>query len=135
MKSGELAARVRVRLPDALEARGEVTVTVPPADLLDALSYLREEPDLSFGFLSDVSATDWPGVSPRFWVAYHLLSIEHTHRLRVKVGLPPQPDPPHVASVASLYPTANWLKREMFDFFSVIFDGHPNLRQIEIPKE
>ena len=55
--------------------------------LLETLGWLRDDPDLSFGFLSSLTATDWPGKDPRFWVAYELRSMEHRHRLRVKVGL------------------------------------------------
>jgi NADH-quinone oxidoreductase subunit C len=123
------------RYPEVLGARGEVIVTVAAGDLLDALAYLRDEQDLAFAFLSDVTCADWPGADPRYWLAYHLLSMQHRHRVRVKVGLPPRPDPPHVPSVTSLYPTANWLEREVFDFFGVVFDGHPDLRRIEMPED
>ncbi len=134
MNPTEMAERLRERFPDALEARGEVTVVVPPGDLLRALAWLRDEPDLRLAFLSDLTATDWPDLDPRFWLAYHVLSMEHGHRLRVKVGLPPEPDPPHAPSVTSLWPGASWLEREVFDFFGVVFDGHPDLRRIEMPE-
>ncbi|HJP65032.1 MAG TPA: NADH-quinone oxidoreductase subunit C [Actinomycetota bacterium] len=132
MQVTELAARLKDRFAEVLEARAEVTVTVAVDQLSRALDYLREEADLSFGFLSDITATDWPTLNPRFWVAYHLASHEHGHRVRVKVGLPP--DDPHVPSVTAAYPTANWLEREVYDFFGVIFDGHPDLRRIEMPE-
>jgi NADH-quinone oxidoreductase subunit C len=132
MRTNELAERLRTRFAEVLETRGEITVTVGRDQLLRALQYLREEQDLSFGFLSDVTATDWPALELRLWVAYHLASFEHRHRLRVKVGLPGADA--HVPSVTSLYPTANWLEREVFDFFGVVFDGHPDLRRIEMPE-
>jgi NADH-quinone oxidoreductase subunit C len=135
METEELSERLRARFPDAAVARGETSVVVEPAGLLDALRYLSDEEDLSFRFLSDVTCADWPDLDPRFWLAYHLLSMEHHHRLRVKVGLPPRPDPPHVPTVAGLFPTANWLEREVFDFFGVVFDGHPDLRRIELPED
>ena len=135
MDPSGLAARLSQRFPDVLEARGEVTVTVAPEELLSAVRYLKDEPELAFGFLSDVTCADWPGLDPRFWVAYHLLSMTHHHRVGVKVGLPPRPDPPHVSTVTELYPTANWLEREVFDFFGVVFDGHPDLRRIEMPED
>src|SRR5947208_12238707 len=135
MRVSELAERLRPRFPDALEARGEVSVVVGAMDLLPALGYLRDEGDLSFRFLCDVTATDWPDLEPRFWLAYELLSMEHRHRLRVKLGLPRGDDPPHAPSVTSVYPTAEWLEREVFDFFGVVFDGHPDLRRIEMPEE
>ena len=133
MTPEELAARLRQRFDEVLLYRGEVTVTVRPDALLATLEVLRGEEDLSFGFLSDLTATDWPSLDPRFWVAYHLQSLEHHHRVRVKVGLPQ--DAPNVASVTGIYPTANWLEREVFDFFGVVFEGHPDLRRIEMPED
>jgi NADH-quinone oxidoreductase subunit C len=135
MKPEELAERLRARFPEVLEARGEVSVTVAGEELLEALAYLRDEEDLAFGALADLTCTDWPGLDPRFWVAYHLLSMTGRHRVRLKVGLAPLPDPPHVPSVTPMFPTANWLEREVFDFFGVVFDGHPDLRRIEMPED
>jgi NADH-quinone oxidoreductase subunit C len=129
----QLAERLRKRFPDAFEARGDVTVTTEPELLLDSLIYLRDEVDLGFGFLSDVTAADWPELEPRFWVAYHLLSMEHAHRVRVKVGVPASE--PHLPSVTPMFPTANWLEREVFDFFGITFEGHPDLRRIQMPED
>ena|SRR2546425_1045331 len=131
MLPAELAERLRSRFPEPLEARGEVTVFVAPEELQQALEHLRGEEDLAFDTLSDVTATDWPGSDPRFWLAYHLRSMRYGHRLRVKVGLPDSD--PRVPSVTPMYATANWLEREVFDFFGLIFDGHPDLRRIEMP--
>ncbi len=131
MIAQELADRLRQRFDAAVVARDEVTVTVDRDDLLEALTLLRDEPDLSFGWLSDVSCTDWPGRDPRIWMAYHLYSLEHRHRIRIKVGLPPEDL--RVPSVAALHPTADWQEREVYDFFGVTFDGHPNLRRILMP--
>jgi NADH-quinone oxidoreductase subunit C len=130
-----LAQRLRSRYPDLLEARGEITVTVASGDLLETLRYLKEQEDLAFGFLSDVTATDWPGMSPRFWLAYQLLSMENHSQVRVKVGLPPDPDPPRIASATLVFPAANWLEREVYDFFGIVFEGHPDLRRIEMPED
>jgi NADH-quinone oxidoreductase subunit C len=135
MELAALADRLRQRFPDVLEARGEVALTVLPEELLETLAYLMDQDDLAFRFLSDVTASDWPERDPRFWLAYQLLSMEHRLRLRVNAGLPPQPDPPHVTSVTALYPTANWLEREVYDFFGIVFEGHPDLRRIEMPED
>ena len=75
MTPAELAARVRERCPDVAVARGEVTAIVDRDDLLDALTWLRDDAGLSLGFCSSLTATDWPEADPRFWVAYELLSI------------------------------------------------------------
>ncbi len=133
MNAAEVADRVRARYPEVVVARGEATVIVDRSDLLDALAFLRDDPDLALGFLSSLTATDWPGKAPRFWVAYELLSIGHRHRLRVKVGLPE--DDPHVPTVTSLFPTADWHERETYDFYGIRFDGHPDLRRILLPDE
>jgi NADH-quinone oxidoreductase subunit C len=117
---------------DVLESRDEVTLVVGRPDLLDVLGSLREDDAVALDVLSDIAATDWPGHDPRLWVAYHLYSTAHRHRLRVKVGL--SEGDPHVPSVTEMFPTADWLEREVFDFFGVIFDGHPDLRRIELPE-
>jgi NADH-quinone oxidoreductase subunit C len=119
MKPAELAGRIGDHFPDVLVARGEVTLLVGRDELVDALIRLRDQPDLSFGFLSSVTATDHPGKDPRFWVVYELRSVEHAHRLRVKVGLP----------------TADWHERETWDLFGVVFDGHPDLDRILLPDD
>ncbi len=134
MTAEELAGRLRERFPDVLVARDEVAVTVPREELIEALTHLRDEPDLGFDFLSDVSCTDWPGRDPRIWMAYHLFAASrYHHRVRVKVGLPP--DDLRVASATAVHPSADWLEREVFDFFGVVFEGHPDLRRIELPED
>ena len=133
MKSAELAARIRDHFPDALVAREEVTVFVGRDELVAALVRRRDQPDLSFGFLSSVTATAHPGKDPRFWVVYELRSVEHAHRLRIKVGLPG--DDPHVPSVTPLFPTADWHERETWDLFGVVFDDHPDLDRILLPDD
>ena len=129
----QLADTLRTHFPDVQVARGEVTVIVPAAEVLASLEYLRSDADLEFDFLSDLSATDWPDAVPRFWLAYHLFSLRHGHRLRLKAGL--ADDAPRIASVTGLYPTADWFEREVFDFFGVVFDGHPDLRRIIMPDD
>jgi NADH-quinone oxidoreductase subunit C len=133
VRADELAGRLRDHFDDVLEARGEVTITVDRADILETLRTLRDDPDLRMDFLSDVSCTDWPGREPRIWMAYHLASWEHAHRVRVKAGLPG--DDLRVASAVGVFPAADWQEREVYDFFGVSFDGHPDLRRILMPEE
>jgi NADH-quinone oxidoreductase subunit C len=127
-----LAERVRRSHPDVVVARGEATVLVGRDGLLEALRTFRDDEELRLDFLASVTATDWPGRDPRFRVVYELLSAEHHHRLRVKVGLPE--DDVRVPSLTGLFPTANWHERETYDFFGVVFEGHPNLRRILLPE-
>ncbi len=133
MDVDRLAERLRERFEDVVTARGEVTLTVDPGGLVDTLRALREDPELSFDFLSDVSATDWPGRVPRMWLAYHLYSFEKGHRLRVKAGL--LEERLRAPSVTSLFAAADWLEREVFDLFGVEFEGHPDLRRILMPED
>ena len=132
MRAGDLADRIRARHPDVVVARGEVTLFLDREQLLPALGGLREDPELSFDFLSSLTATDWPGREPRFWVVLELLSIAHRHRLRVKVGL--SEADPRIQSLSSMFPTADWHEREVYDFYGIVFEGHPDLRRILLPE-
>jgi NADH-quinone oxidoreductase subunit C len=132
VSAAAVAERVRVLYPDVVVAR-EVSVSLGREDLLPALEAFRADPALRLDFLSSVTATDWPGRDPRFWVVYELSSSDLRHRLRVKVGL--REDDLHVPSITGLFPTADWHERETFDFYGVVFDGHPDLRRILLPDD
>jgi NADH-quinone oxidoreductase subunit C len=131
--AAELAERVRAISPDVVIARDEVTAFVQPEELLGTLAALRDDAELSFDALSSLTVVDWPDRVPRFWVAYELYSMTHRHRVRVKVGLPAED--PRVASVTPMFPTANWHEREAWDFFGVVFEGHPDLVRILLPDD
>ena len=132
MTPADLAERIRARGSDVLFARDEVTWIVDRDELLDTLIGLRDDPELSFDFLSCLTATDHPDAEPRFWVVYELRSMAANHRLRVKVGVPASD--PRVASVTALFPTANYQEREVFDSYGIGFDGHPDLTRILLPE-
>ncbi|MGE4607770.1 MAG: NADH-quinone oxidoreductase subunit C [Myxococcota bacterium] len=114
---------------------GDATAVVEASRLVDVMGHLRDE--LDFEMLMDVTAVDYMGRSPRFEVVYHLYSVEQNQRVRIKVGLT-DPDPqgkdseamPEVASVTDVYPSANWMEREVFDMYGIRFEGHPDLRRI-----
>jgi NADH-quinone oxidoreductase subunit C len=131
--ASDLAERVRAISPDVVIARDEVTAYVQPEELLGALAALRDDAELSLDALSSLTVVDWPDRVPRFWVAYELYSMAHRHRLRVKVGLPAED--PRVVSVTPMFPTANWHEREAWDFFGVVFEGHPDLVRILLPDD
>jgi NADH-quinone oxidoreductase subunit C len=133
MNVDELAARIRDRVPDVLVARAEITAIVDRDDLLDTLSWLRDEPELAFDLLASITATHWPDADPAFWVDYELRSMPLRHRARVKVAL--RAGDEHIPSVVGLHPTANWHERETFDFYGIVFDGHPNLTRIMLPDD
>jgi len=128
-----IAERVRMSYPEVVVSRDEASVSVGREELLTALGSFRDDPALRLDFLSSVTATDRPEGDPRFWVVYELSSTELHHRLRVKVGL--SDEDPRVPSVTGLFPTADWHERETYDFFGVVFDGHPDLRRILLPDD
>jgi NADH/F420H2 dehydrogenase subunit C len=111
---------------------GDWTIVVPAAQILEIAGHLREAPDAAFDFCSDVTATDWPTRPERFDLVYCLYSTRHRHRVRVKARVAElQP----VASVTPVWPSANWLEREVFDMFGVNFTGHPDRRRILMPDD
>ncbi|HEX5464205.1 MAG TPA: NADH-quinone oxidoreductase subunit C, partial [Burkholderiales bacterium] len=130
-----LRAAVGERTVALVEALGETTLTIRPRDLLAVAATLRDAPDLRFEQLIDLCGVDyltygdgaWDGA--RFAVVYHLLSLEHNRRLRVKV-FAMDDEFPVVDSVISVWPDADWFEREAFDLFGIVFTGHPDLRRI-----
>ncbi len=112
---------------------GDWTIVVPLAQMPAALHHLRDAPDAAFDFCSDVTATDWPPrKEARFDLVYCLYSTRHRHRVRVKVRA--GEDTP-VPSVTPIWPSANWLEREVYDMFGVNFTGHPDRRRILMPDD
>ena len=110
------------------ETRGQAVVVVERGTIRQALETLRDHPDLRFELLSDLTAVDYLGRVPRFEVIYHLYSLTHNHRLRVKVLLPE--DALELASATPVWKSANWAEREVWDMFGIRFTGHPDLRRI-----
>jgi NADH-quinone oxidoreductase subunit C len=142
-----LLSRLVERFPEAVISthsfRGDDTAFVRKGAILEVLRFLKETPDLSFEILMDLTAVDYlkyppgeaPGIaslspqdSPRFNVIYHLYSLTHNHRIRVKA--PVEEDDPTLPSCTSLWPIANWLEREVWDMFGIKFVGHPDLRRL-----
>ena len=134
-----LTAALQTALGDKLVsvtvALGEVTVVVQAEQLLAAGAILRDDPALHFEQLLDLCGMDysdhgegaWQGA--RFAVVYHLLSIAHNWRVRLRV-FAPDDSFPVVASVLDLWSSANWYEREAFDLYGIMFTGHPDLRRL-----
>lgn len=108
-------------------AHNELMMTVERQSIVRVLTYLRDSESFQFAQLIDVCGVDYLGREPRFDVVYNLLSLSHNRRLRLKVeveeGMP-------VPSVVSVYSSANWWEREVFDLYGIPFDDHPDLRRI-----
>jgi NADH-quinone oxidoreductase subunit C len=111
---------------------GDWTIVVPAGQILEIARHLRDAPDAAFDFCSDVTATDWPPRAERFDLIYCLYSTRHRHRVRVKARVA---DLQPVASVTPVWPSANWLEREVWDMFGVNFTGHPDRRRILMPDD
>jgi NADH-quinone oxidoreductase subunit C len=137
LKQDLIAQRVRAWDPQAIaeviEFRGERTLVVPKSHLRRVCEFLRDVPELGFNFLSDVTGLDRFPVEPRFELNYHLLSIPHHATLRLRVRA--SGADPVVPSMTSIWPTANWHEREIFDLFGVKFEGHPNLERLLMPQD
>lgn len=117
----------------ATDFRGQLAITIAPALLRDICEVLRRDPELSFDFLTDITAVDRYPVEPRFEVVYQLRSMKTRERLRLKAPLPG--DGPRIDSLVGLWPGADVLEREVYDLFGVHFIGHPNLRRLLMPDD
>lgn len=131
----ELSSQLAEHLLSVQQELGEVTIVIKADGMIPVMTQLRDAEGLLFSQMSDLCGMDysaygegeWQG--KRFAVVYHLLSIVHNQRLRVRI-FAEDDDFPVVASVALVWPAANWYEREAFDLFGVIFTGHPDLRRI-----
>lgn len=121
------ALSTRIGVLSAVEAFGELTVTVALDSLLDLMAHLKDDPTTRMTSLVDITAVDHPERPDRFDVVYHLLSMYTNGRVRVKAHVA---DTAMVPSLISIYPAANWFEREVYDLFGILFSGHPDLRRI-----
>jgi len=132
--NNELVARLRAKfgaaILEAIEDRKQAIITVARERLGEIALYVRDEE--KFEMLSDLTAVDWPKREKRFDVVLNLYSVAKNERLRLKAHAG---DGEKVPSMTSVWPTANWLEREVFDMFGIVFAGHPNLTRILLPEE
>jgi NADH-quinone oxidoreductase subunit C len=127
---GVIDAATKALGPMLLDTRdhvGEITLTVRRESVVDALRTLRDTPGLEYQQLMEVAGCDYPERPERFEVNYQLLSLTRNRRIRVKV-LVDEVTP--VPSATGIWPVANWLEREVYDLYGVLFSGHPDLRRI-----
>jgi len=127
-----------VPFADAIERvvvdRGELTLVVRREHLVRLARALRDEQDLRFELSLGVSGVHYPNDAGReLHAVYHLMSITHGRHLRLEVTAPDAD--PHIPSTTSVYPTNDWHERETWDFFGIVFDGHPALARIAMPDD
>jgi NADH-quinone oxidoreductase subunit C len=110
------------------EPFGLLSITTSKEKILEVLAFLKTNKDLQFIYLTDITAVHYPEQALSIAVVYHVHSLVHNVRIRIKVFL--DGTKPEIPSATSLWNGANWMERETYDFFGVIFQGHPDLRRI-----
>lgn len=152
----EVLERLQKKFPQEVlgthSMHGDDTAVVPRTALLTICTWLKESPAMDFAMLTDLTTVDYLGMKPnvrvaspgaekagsgvgkpRFEVVYHLNSLSHGIRLRLKVPL--EGDDPSLPSVVALWKSANWMEREAWDLYGIRFEGHPDLRRILMYEE
>jgi NADH-quinone oxidoreductase subunit C len=122
-----IAIRQEAAILDSDIRHGELTIAVPPASLVDFISFLKSDGACRFTTLIDITAIDWPEREKRFDVVYHFLSMHLNQRIRVRAEVR---EDELVPSLVEVHPGANWYEREVFDMYGILFSGHPDLRRI-----
>jgi len=139
LNSTELLSAVQAKFPGLSaipkpdgQVRGdELYLAVPPSQLVEVCRFLRYDPPLSFDYLSFVTSVDW---KTYFEVVYYLVSTLHKHKCVIKVKLEDRTSP-EVPTISTIWPTADWQEREVFDLMGIRFAGHYNLRRILLPDD
>ena len=136
MDAKDIYARLERQFPGKVgDFKGEVKepyLTVDASSIVEVCRFLRDDAGVKFAVLSDLTALDWPK-EEKLQVVYHLFSYSQNHQIVLKVDLPR--DNPKVATVEGVWKVANWLEREVYDLFGVIFEGHSDLRRIMLPED
>jgi NADH-quinone oxidoreductase subunit C len=105
----------------------ELTITVALTNIIQVMTFLRDDERCQFWSLIDITAVDWPERERRFDIVYHLLSPKQNQRIRVKIEIE---EAAPVSSIIDVFPGANWFEREAYDLYGVLFTGHPDLRRL-----
>jgi NADH-quinone oxidoreductase subunit C len=111
----------------------QTTIYASRDDVPALARVLRDRAELRFTFLADLTAVDRHPRQPRFEIVYILVSLEHKLRLRLKVLV--DGGDPRIRTVSDVWPAANWLEREVWDLFGIVFDGHPDPRRLLMPED
>ena len=139
MTGEEIIAKVKSSLGEGIQTAGVVlgdaVIHVAPEALPGTAKFLREDPDLCFDYLSQITGVDYleQDREPRFEVVYELHSMDHNHTIRIRVGLPE--DGPSVPTVSDIWKGALFPEMELFDMFGFDIPGHPNLKRLIMPDD
>jgi len=124
----QLTSNFEGNFSNVSEPYGLLTFETSREDIMQILSYLKNDKNLSFGYLTDITGIHYPEQENALGVIYHLHSLVNNVRVRVKVFIPVAN--PTIPTATTLWNGANWMERETFDFFGILFEGHPNLVRI-----
>jgi NADH-quinone oxidoreductase subunit C len=129
--------RLLAALPDAVRAthaqHGDATALVDAARIQEVLRFLRDDSECAFEMLADLCAADYLGEQPRFEVVYHLYSVTRNQRVRVKARVAEAHC--EIDTACDLWPSADWMEREVWDLYGIRFRGHPNLKRLLLYEE
>jgi len=128
----ELLKRFAGAITEPVTFRNQPSVNIVPEQLVAICEFLKSPDGGAYTLLTDETAVDFPKRAKRFDIIYHLYSFAGNNRLRLRVQVGAEE---RVPSVTGVWPTANWLEREIFDMFGVRFDGHPDLKRLLMPDE
>lgn len=128
----KIQEQLNARFPEAIEHHAEVpqdmvTFIIKKENIYEVLSFLKNDPDLNFHFLTDLTGMQTAD-EKHLGVIYHLHNMPKNYRVRIKTFFPM--DKPEIPTATTLWPGANWMERETYDFFGIRFIGHPNLKRI-----
>lgn len=127
----ELGALIELKRPDDVTgwsvSHGELTVEIATPRVVAFMEFLAGDQSCLFTTLVDITAVDWPERDRRFDMVWHLLSMQRNQRVRIKAAID---EDQMVPSVVTVWPSANWYEREVFDMFGILFSGHPDLRRL-----
>lgn len=136
VEAKEIYERLEKKFPGQVSGfQGDVfdpNLHVDPQTVVEVCRYLRDDPELKFEVLSDLTGVDLPKEN-KIQVVYHLYSYSHRHQTVLKADLPRES--PRVSTMEGVWKAANWMEREVFDLFGVVFDGHSDLRRILLPED
>lgn len=136
MQQELIAEKIKERFPDEVlgvsSFRGDVSVTLRKDKIVEICQYLHDEPSLHFDYQVDLCGVDYMGRTPRFEVVYHLYSMRHYHKIRLRV---PVGEGESVGSVSHIWKASDWNEREAYDLVGIRFTNHPDLRRILMPED
>jgi NADH-quinone oxidoreductase subunit C len=129
----KLKAKFNGVVGEALEFVGQISVHIDPSRVVEVCLFLRDDPDARFNYLSDLTCVHYPlRKEAPLEMVYNLYSISRNERVRLKASIGEEAE---IESVTSVWPSANWMEREVYDLFGVKFSNHPDLRRILLPPD